>query len=314
MIYYLKKIAIGVLLLCACHPHTSQDVARFLRQPTHTARAYDYIGHIEGAEYPCGSFSRPSGLAVDLDDHLYVADSGNHRVCKFGPDRRFLLTFGEFGWDAGQFQNPVDIATDRSVHIYVVDSGNNRVEKYSHQGVPLSTLFDEDHASFERLAGIGFGQQGEIYVTDQDRDQILRFDLFGNLLGAIGGFGYEPGNLNRPRGIWVAESGDMYVADAGNERIQAFNAIGNVKREFLAVSPSLKKPTAVTGDQNGNIFVADAIEKAIFVFDQKGELLLTIRDYRIQEVADLAIDRQGVLYIADIGMEQIHLLQIEYEL
>ena len=29
-----------------------------------------------------GQLLRPSGLAVDAE-HLYVVDSGNHRVCKF---------------------------------------------------------------------------------------------------------------------------------------------------------------------------------------------------------------------------------------
>ena len=40
-----------------------------------------------------GQLLRPSGLAVDAE-HLYVADSGNHRVCKFTHGGTFCMAIG----------------------------------------------------------------------------------------------------------------------------------------------------------------------------------------------------------------------------
>ena len=43
------------------------------------------------------SWNRPSGLAVDSEDNLYVVDTLNHRVQKFTKDGKFLMKWGRLG-------------------------------------------------------------------------------------------------------------------------------------------------------------------------------------------------------------------------
>src|SRR5262249_13529158 len=111
---------------------------------------------------PAGAgLSQPSGLAivpqraVDDDEFLAVADTGNSRVQVFRINitgsasgtgftnsirattaiaRNItitaLTTFGAAGNADDQFQKPVDIASDRNRRLYVCDAGLNRISRW----------------------------------------------------------------------------------------------------------------------------------------------------------------------------------------
>ena len=59
-----------------------------------------------------GDLIQPSGLALDDEDNLYVADSGNNRVQRFSGDGEFLTAWGSEGSDEGQLRMPWGITVD----------------------------------------------------------------------------------------------------------------------------------------------------------------------------------------------------------
>jgi DNA-binding beta-propeller fold protein YncE len=60
-------------------------------------------------------------VAFDAAGGIYVLDTGNHRVQKFGPDRTFLLAWGTEGTEDGQFLAPGGIAVGPDGVVYVSD-------------------------------------------------------------------------------------------------------------------------------------------------------------------------------------------------
>ncbi len=132
-----------------------------------------------------GRFNDAWGIAVDEAQHIYVADTFNHRVQKFDADGNFLMTWGRpgatdqpgFGTDT-QFFGPRDIAFDRDGRLLVTDTGNKRVQ-----------VFDRD----------------------------------GNFITQFGGPGSGEGQFDEPVGIAVDANGNIYVADTWNRRIQVFD-------------------------------------------------------------------------------------------
>ena len=60
-----------------------------------------------------GQLDRPSGMAFDRDDNLYVVDSGNNRVQKFTRDGRLLDIWGENGVGEGAFDRPWGLTLGR---------------------------------------------------------------------------------------------------------------------------------------------------------------------------------------------------------
>lgn len=81
-----------------------------------------------------GDFAKPTGVAVDQDGNLYVADTLNARIEVFDADGTFVRAFGKRGDGPGYFAMPKGVAIDCDGHIWVADSMQNRVQVYSQEG------------------------------------------------------------------------------------------------------------------------------------------------------------------------------------
>src|SRR6266496_2447899 len=86
-----------------------------------------------------GEFDLPTGICIDGNGNILVADSGNGRIEKFDPTGAFLSSMGTKGSGHGQLGQPNGIAIDRAGNIYVADASNHRVQKLA----PDGTLIDE---------------------------------------------------------------------------------------------------------------------------------------------------------------------------
>ena len=53
-----------------------------------------------------GQFRSPTGIAVDADSNVYVADSLNNRIQKFSSTGTFLTSWGLRGTGDGEFEEP----------------------------------------------------------------------------------------------------------------------------------------------------------------------------------------------------------------
>ncbi|UJR19733.1 hypothetical protein I4U23_022867 [Adineta vaga] len=88
--------------------------------PTSASDAYNHLNH-------------PSGVYVDQQGSVYVADTGNHRVMRWLKDATngTLIAGGNGGGAASnQLNYPSDVFLDRAGNLYVTDTLNNRVQKF----------------------------------------------------------------------------------------------------------------------------------------------------------------------------------------
>lgn len=109
---------------------------------------------LAGNPFSCGStdgvgdaarFNNPTGLAVDVDGNVFVADAGNHTVRKVTPGGHVTTLAGAagvlgyadgVGW-AARFYQPTALAVDNAGCLYVADTYNHTIRK----GVNPSILF-----------------------------------------------------------------------------------------------------------------------------------------------------------------------------
>jgi gliding motility-associated-like protein len=140
-------------------------------------------------------FHAPSGLVVDKQGNVFVADEENEVIRKITPDGT-VTTFagtGDYGWQDGPkstatFNFPRDVAIDGAGNLYVVDEGNNAIRKISTDGT-VSTV-----------AGSGLFSLGNGAIQNQ----------------AVG----RAAVIGEPLGIASDENGTLYVPDVGAELLK----------------------------------------------------------------------------------------------
>jgi sugar lactone lactonase YvrE len=86
------------------------------------------------------AFYMPANIALDSADNLFVLDAGNHRIQKFGPDGKFLATFGRQGQGPGEFYFPTWLSVDAGGLLYVSDPNNQRVQVLTPDGKDHRTI------------------------------------------------------------------------------------------------------------------------------------------------------------------------------
>ena len=81
-----------------------------------------------------GELGWPHGIAVDAGGNVFVADTLNNRIQKFGPDGTLLASFGGYidtpFIGKGRLRNPLGVAVDAAGTVFVADSGGGLVQRF----------------------------------------------------------------------------------------------------------------------------------------------------------------------------------------
>ena len=74
-----------------------------------------------------GELDRPSAVAIDTNNLVYVSEYNNHRVSVFTSEGQFVVSFGRKGQGPGEVDFPRGLSVDDSGVVYVCDVFNKRV-------------------------------------------------------------------------------------------------------------------------------------------------------------------------------------------
>ncbi|MDI9939165.1 serine/threonine-protein kinase PknD [Rhodococcus sp. IEGM 1351] len=116
--------------------------------------------------------------------------------------------------------------------------------------VPFSDLSDP--------FGVAVDADGHVYVSDYQRDQVLRYDADTHTTTTLPFTG-----LSRPMGIAINAEGTLYVADSANNRVVALESGSDQQRELPFTD--LNVPIAVAVHGYGDLYVADALNNRVVV-------------------------------------------------
>jgi hypothetical protein len=175
-----------------------------------------------------GQFDHPRGLAVSAEG-LWVADTGNRRVQRFG--------FPELAPDldvTGGLQQPTDVATDSQGRLYVLDRALKMVRRYTRHGLP-DPVYDLTLAGSGRLADplfLAVGDGDVLCISDGAAAAVRCFDETGafvrDLITPLGT--WQPGAL-------AFGAGRLFAADAVSGQIMVFLADGTYWCELPVPGP-----------------------------------------------------------------------------
>lgn len=119
-----------------------------------------------------------------------------------------------------------------------------------------------------------------------------------------GSRGALPGKFGTPRAI-DAQDGFVYVIDRTG-RVQKLTTEGEFVLQWQLEKIDNGTPTGITIDADGNIWIPDTHNSIILKYTPEGTLLQTFGTYGTEPgqfiyPTDLAVDRDGVLYIVEYG-------------
>ncbi len=242
--------------------------------------------------------SQPSGLALDGNGNLYIADVGNGRVRRVTTDGKISTvagggrTGGVVDGSAAVGSNlgcPTGVTVDPANNFYVADPCQNmifrvdtagKITRFAGSGGPG---FSGDGGPALRAAfrpwGLASDQAGNIIVADYQNRRLLKVDTGGTLttLAGNGQFRVFPEGtqatsalLFNPKGVSFDAAGNMYIADTLNSKVRVVHADGTTNTFAgdgisryqgdggSALNASLDAPFRVDFDPSGNAFIADA--------------------------------------------------------
>jgi DNA-binding beta-propeller fold protein YncE len=291
---------------------------------------HNYLSTLTGTL--TSNFTYPRGVAVSGDGRtVYVADTGNNRIAKFGitaPPPDYLFAFGEYGSGQGQFNKPGGIAVDNPPsslsasgvratadnYVYVADMLNNRIQKFTNQGAFVLewSSWDSDH--FQSPSGVAYSSANNwVYVADTFSHRIVYFNPSGVFQGQWGSFGIGSSNFAWPSGVAVDEPGDVYVADTVNNRIQKFNSGGAFRVSFgpniSGLTGALNHPSGVAVDHSLCVYISDTGNHRIVKLDSEGKLVqmwgsFGSGDTQFNNPVGITVDSNFVI-IADTGNNRL---------
>ena len=182
----------------------------------------------------------PSGVSVDTNGNVYIADELNHRIRK-------LTTAGIMSTLAG-------------------------ASHYAGDGGPATAalIHRPEHAVADSA--------GNVYISDTDNNAIRKVDAKGNMSTVAGNgncnYGGDNGKassatLCEPEGLALDSTGNLYIADSLNCVVRKIDtkgiittAAGNQKCADTAASGtanniSFENPYGLTFDSTGDLYVSD---------------------------------------------------------
>ncbi len=225
-----------------------------------------------------GQFMRPRGVATDAGGNRYVTDTDNFRIQKFDAEGNFLSLMGSFGSRTGQVTQPHGVETDSAGRVFVTDASRHVLLRFRHDG-SFEKEWTGPEEGYFGPRDLAFSDAGKLYIVDQGRARIVRFDPATEEYFEWGKQGVGDGEFDQPTGIDVA-GGFVFVADIGNDRVQVFDLNGEFVRQWPMPEWARNIPTFpdVAYDvQSKQVFVSSGSTNEIRVYDIDGKFIETVQ-------------------------------------
>ncbi|HEX2916336.1 MAG TPA: NHL repeat-containing protein [Chloroflexia bacterium] len=250
-----------------------------------------------------------SAVTVDQHGNIFIADQSLNYVYKFDNKGQLLLTLGISQRGDGQFLEPVGLGTDLQDNLFVLDRAK-RIQKFDNAGhFLLKWGLEEPIGVSSSLIKLVVDAFGTVYVSDNIKNSLYKYDNQGNLLARFDGSGSKPELSNNFFLIGSDPAGNIYTA--GGLDIHKFSPAGELLSEIGSFDNSLQSfsaPAGITCDQQNNFYVVNSFTGKLLKYDNQGRLLLTFgeRGPKWTLPLDVAVDSQGNIFVADAERNYIH--------
>jgi trimeric autotransporter adhesin len=286
-----------------------------------------------GLQATAAGLNGPSGVAVDPNGVVYIADTVNYMIRKValngvitsiaGNSKLCQTTTAPCGdgavGRAAQLNYPIGVTTDAAGNVYIADTGDNRIRVVNVQKVTI-TIAGVQIAAGAIQTVAGTGALCTIPAAGSCGDT-------GAALSAL---------LNNPQGVAVDGAGNIYIGDSGDHRIRVVDTTGTINNYAgtgnscnpnkgcgdggQATAANLSNPFQIALDASGNLFLTDPPINSIREVKASDHTIVTVAGNghagytgdggaanlaQINGSRGVAVDAAENIVIADTGNERI---------
>ncbi|NOT60323.1 MAG: HYR domain-containing protein, partial [Acidobacteria bacterium] len=285
--------------------YISDSAFHRVRRITADGKITNFVGSSAGQSGATGDqgmaasarLNRPTALAVDAQNNLYILDGGNSRVRRVDVTTNIITTYAGagingYGGDGGSatganFSYPSGMAFDAQGNLFIADRSNHRIRRVDAATQTVTTVagngtlgFSGDggqavNASLNLPTDVAVDAAGNLYIVDQGNHRIRRVRASDRVIETIAGdgiqsFGGDGGpapqaRFNAPTAINVAVDGSVFVADNGNLRIRKLAPVGNTP------PPTNRNPVITSALGNQSLTVNQTVNLSLAATDENGD-------------------------------------------
>ncbi len=290
------------------------DLAQELAQKHQSGPPLPYHLVANWPNLPKGyNFGESSGVDVDKQDNVWVANRGHWPVMEFDRTGRLLQAWNEdtVRLYPGVGKGSHGIRVDPDGNIWLVDVDGHIIFKFSPEGRRLMTIgtrqgvpsTNDSQIGFNRPTNLWFLPNHHFYVSDgYGNSRVIEFNSDGEYVRHWGTPGTGDGEFNLPHSVTVDSKGLVYVADRANSRVQVFDATG----QFVTKWTDVGQPWGVYYVAKENaIYMCDGLYNRISKLSLEGKVLGVMSSWgkapgKLDFAHEIAVDSQGSIYVAEI--------------
>jgi len=288
---------------------SSQFINEIFIQTYIKEESWDSTGLTVAGGNRLDQLSYPISMIIIDDDTFLISDFDNNRIIEWKSTQTNGRVIG-----SEQHFGPADLVIDKQTRNLIVTEVENRQvmqwfkdQDYSKGDVLISDIY---------CLGLAIDNQGFLYTTDYERNEIKRWkigDQEGTIVAGGNGKGDQLNQLNSPTFIFVDDEQSVYVSDEKNHRVMKWTkdssqgvivAGGHGQGSNLS---QLSFPQGLFVDHTGQIYVVDRDNQRVMCWSansHEGKVIVGgngkgQQDNQFNSPIHLSFDQQQNLYVVD---------------
>ena len=231
------------------------------------------VGELKLQLFPGDTIERLSGIAVNTEGQIVVADAFGHYVYVFDKNGNRLRKTGGEGSNTGQFWYPNRISFLKDNEVLIADCGNSRIQRFNFQtGTVVKSFgkFGEEKGELNNPVDVTVDDKERIVVTEWGNNRIQVMSKEGESIFTFGDNGSE--KLQYPN-CCILNKNIFLVSDGGNHCIKAFYQSGTFLYKFGKEGNQdgqFTTPYGLLIDGSNNLLVCDSGNSRVQQFSLDG--------------------------------------------
>ena len=250
----------------------------------------------------------PQNLIFGPDENLYVASFDTDEILRFdGQTGEFIDVFAS----SGGLNGPIGMVFDKSNSRFFVSSYNSdQIFQYDSNTGEFQKVLVQDNTLFLQKPGsLILGPDNHLYVSSTTTNQVLKYDLDGNLLDQF--VVDKSGGLYRPKDLGFDNEGNLCVNSIVSHDIKCYDAQSGKllhKINIFFDANILGKQYSNLGP-DGELYVSETLSSTVSRYDKNTNLfsskILSGEGDPLQGPRSLVFGPDDNLYVANNNNHQV---------